>query len=87
MTDEYLAFCIAYDHAFVLESLELSSDEAFELCMNIVQIARDEELYYNTFFEWVDQIFRVDNITAIGDGLVEMGLLLKDEEYGYYYVA
>lgn len=57
MTDEYLAFCVAYDWAAVLEYLKLPCDEAFDLAMNLVALARKEwqsELYYDTFMEWLE---------------------------------
>lgn len=57
MTDEYLAFCIAYDWAAVFEYLKMPCDEAFNLAMKLVAIARREwrsELYYDNFMEWLE---------------------------------
>ena len=56
MTDEYLAFCVAYDWAAVFEYLELPCDEAFALAMKLVTLARkwNSELYYDNFMGWLE---------------------------------
>ena len=80
MTDEYLAFVLAYDYPDVLSYIDLPCDEMFELCMKIVQYARkqtNEELYYDTFCMFVEDKVFMNSHETTAKHLVHLGLLDK----------
>lgn len=77
MTDEYLAFVIAYDYSDVLNYLDLPCDMAFDLCMKVVQKARREingEVYYDTFTDYLCELFE-GRFNEVAERLVSLGIL------------
>lgn len=78
MTDEYLSFCILYDFYRLFDYLDLACDEAFDLCMKLVELARNKvycELYYDTLMDFLDEWGLGGDFVSVGFKLFESGLI------------
>lgn len=76
--DEYLAFCILYDFYRLFDYIDLPCDETFDLCMELVGLARANvcgELYYDTLMDWLEEWGLGGDFVSVGYKMIENGLI------------